>query len=97
MSTNIITTTTTRIVVPGVKFEIDGCEVYIVNVIKTSNLKGEPRFLVSVFLVYNNKVSRQYCFDVSSMEEFIRVLKYEIALFKLLVYSGAYDVYSKSW
>ncbi len=86
----------TRIVIPGVKFSLDGCEVYIVNVIKTTNIKGEPRFLVSTFVVCNGKVSKQYCFDVASMDEFTRLLRHEITLFKLLVYSGAYDVYSKS-
>jgi hypothetical protein len=86
----------TRILVPGVKIQIDGCDVYIVNVVKTRNLKGEPRFLVSTFAKCFDKFSRQYAFDVGSNDELINILKHEVTLFKLLVLSGSYDDYRKA-
>jgi hypothetical protein len=82
-----------RIVLPGVALNVDGCKVYILNVVKTMNLKGEPRWLVSCKAEYDGKLSKQFFLDVGSNEELIRKLKTEIALFKVIVLGGTYEKY----
>jgi len=86
----------TRVLVPGVKLSLDGCEVYIVNVVRVRNIRNELRFLVSTFAKCGDSVSRIFTFDVGSNDELIRILRHELTLFKLLVYSGAYGEWRRA-
>jgi len=83
----------TRIIVPGGELQIGGCTVYIMNVVKKVNVFNQPRFLVSCIAECYGKRSKQFLLDVGSNDELLRMLKYEISLFKLLIIGGSYEVY----
>jgi hypothetical protein len=82
-----------RVVFPGTSIDVEGCKVYIFNIVKTTNLKNEPRWLISCRAEYNGRLSHQFFLDVGSNEEFMRKLKTELALFKVIVLAGRYDKY----
>jgi len=82
-----------RIIFPGVVLDVDGCKVYLMNVIRTKNIKGEPRWLVSCRVEYDGRLSKQFFLDVGSNEELLRKLKTEVALFKVIVLGGIYERY----
>jgi len=84
-----------NVVLPPAVIEVDGCEVYIWNIIPTTNVYGRRRYLVTVQAKCYDKVSKQACFDVANEDELKSILKKEIAMFKSIVLSGAHDVYSK--
>jgi hypothetical protein len=89
------TPTEERVLLPPVTMELDGCTVYILNVIPVTDLFGNRRYLVSVQAECYGKVSKQACFDVRSEAELINVLRKELVLFKSIVLSGAHDVYAR--
>jgi hypothetical protein len=86
----------TRVIVPGVEFSLDGCTVYIMNVVRYTWLENKRRFLVSCRVKCYDKLSKQFIVDVSSNDELVRTLKYEIALFKAIILGGSYDLYSSA-
>ena len=81
------------VLLPPVVLEVDGCKVYIFNVIKTKNVYGETRYIVSCRVEYRGHLSKQFILDVANSQEFMRKLKYEVALFRSIVLAGAYDKY----
>jgi hypothetical protein len=85
----------TNILLPPVIMNIDGCTVYIWNVIVTTNVFGKKRYLVTAQTECYGKRSKQACFDVSDENELRSILRKEIALFKSIVLSGAHDVYAE--
>jgi hypothetical protein len=86
----------TRVIVPGVEIPLDGCTVYIMNVVRYTWLEGRRRFLVSCRLKCYDKLSKQFIVDVASNDELVRRLKYEIALFKAIIFGGSYDLYASA-
>jgi len=82
-----------NIYLPPITMNVEGCEVYIMNVVKTKNLFNQDRFIISCRVKCRDVLSKQFTLDVSSNEEFMRLLKYEIALFKSIIYAGARDIY----
>jgi hypothetical protein len=83
------------ILLPPVVFELDGCKVYIYNVIATTNVRGDRRYIVTAQVECYGVFSKQACFDVSNEPELMSILKKEIALFKSIVLSGAYNAYAR--
>jgi hypothetical protein len=84
----------TNILLPPAVLDIDNCKVYVWNIITTTNIFGKKRYLVSLQVECYGKLSKQACFDVASEDELISVLRKEIAMFKSIVLSGAYNVYT---
>jgi uncharacterized protein YabE (DUF348 family) len=84
-----------NILLPPVIMDVDGCTVYIWNVIITTNVFGKKRYLVTAQAKCYGKLSKQACFDVSDEDDLRNVLKKEVALFKSIVLSGAHDVYAE--
>jgi hypothetical protein len=86
----------TRVIFPGVEIPLDGCTVYIMNVVRYTWLDNRRRFLVSCRLKCYDKLSKQFIVDVASNEELVRKLRYEIALFKAIILGGSYDIYASA-
>jgi hypothetical protein len=82
-----------NIYLPPITMNVEGCEVYIMNVVKTKNLFNQDRFIISCRVKCRGVLSKQFTLDVSSNEEFMRLIKYEIALFKSIIYAGTRDIY----
>jgi hypothetical protein len=84
----------TNILLPPAVLELDNCKVYVWNIITTTNIFGKKRYIVSLQVECYGKLSKQACFDVANEDELISVLRKEIAMFKSIVLSGAYNVYT---
>ena len=76
--------------------EIDGCKVYIYNIIPYTTLRGVRRYIVSVRVEYMGKLSKQFTIDIATESDLVNILKKEIVLFKSIVLSGGYDVYART-
>jgi hypothetical protein len=84
-----------NVLLPPAVIEVDGCKVYIWNIIPTTNVFGRRRYLVTAQAECYGKMSKQACFDVANEDELKAILKKEIAMFKSIVLSGAHDVYAR--
>jgi hypothetical protein len=81
------------IIFPGVSMEVDGCTVYLFNVVRTEPVPGSKIYLISQKVDCYGKLSKQFIIYAKSQEEYLRKLKNEIALFKVILLGGTYDTY----
>lgn len=84
-----------RIIVPPLITELDGCTVYILNVVKRTDIFKKPHFLVSCKVKCGDVESKAFLLDVRSEEELIKKLKYEILLFKAYIYSNMHHLITR--
>jgi hypothetical protein len=82
-----------RILFPGFILNIDNCKVYLFSISRVSPLPETSEFIVSQIVECDGKRSKQFLIFANSQEDYIRKLKREIALFKAIIYGGAYDIY----
>jgi hypothetical protein len=83
------------ILLPPVVFDLEGCKVYIWNIVSYTTVSGARRYFVSFQLEYMGYLSRRAFVDVANEPELMSMLKKEIVLFKSIVLSGSYGIHSR--
>jgi hypothetical protein len=82
---------TNTLQIPPFFIEVDGCQVQVLEVLKSELISGDTWYHIVVSINYKGTYSKRYSLDVKDTKDLVNQLKIEITKIKFIDYGYGID------